>query len=130
MKNKKKKKKRGPKLKINQVNFKKALPGSAGLYSLIAKNLKVSRETVVNFLKRQKTNDMMNLIQQEKETILDMAENKLMLLVKEKNMPAIKWFLATQGKSRGYVEKQEIEHMNISDINISFAKPSKKKVKQ
>ena len=31
--------------------------------------------------------------------------------------------MKTKGKDRGYIERQEISHQGIADINISFTEP-------
>ena len=45
-----------------------------------------------------------------KEGLLDFAESKLFELMNEKNPTALIFYLKTQGKKRGYVERAEFEH--------------------
>ena len=45
-----------------------------------------------------------------RELALDTAENKLMEAVQEGKTAELLFFLKTQGKSRGYVERQEVEN--------------------
>ncbi|RME51974.1 hypothetical protein D6783_06185 [Candidatus Woesearchaeota archaeon] len=47
---------------------------------------------------------------QELERQVDMAELGLNKLIAEGDFKAIKFFLLTKGKTRGYTYKQEIEH--------------------
>ena len=45
---------------------------------------------------------------EERETLIDFAENQLFQQVKDGNITAIIFTLKTIGKSRGYVERQEV----------------------
>ena len=47
--------------------------------------------------------------QSQKETIIDLAENQLVKLVREGDKDAIFFLLKTVGKRRGYSEKMETE---------------------
>lgn len=53
-----------------------------------------------------------------REIAIDIAEDALFQLVREKNVAAILFFLKCHGKSRGYVERQAL------DVNLPFD-PSK-----
>jgi len=95
--------------------FKKALEGTGGVQAVIAKACGVDRSTVTRFI--QKYPKMRLLLDAEAERIIDIAENKLHALVNDKDIRAIKFFLETKGKSRGYVSKQELEIAgNISTL--------------
>ena len=93
--------------KIYKGLFKTAIKGTGGIMLSIANNLKCSREAVYKYCAKHE--DMALLRDQEKEKILDIAENSLFRQAKEGEQWATKYLLATQGKKRGYVEKQEIE---------------------
>ena len=54
---------------------------------------------------------------------VDIFEDAFRELILERNPQAIMFGLKTRGKDRGYVEKQEIEHSGIDNINISFGEP-------
>ena len=49
-------------------------------------------------------------ITEVREELLDIAEEQLHRHVSEGNMTAIMFVLKTKGKSRGYTERQEIDH--------------------
>ena len=52
---------------------------------------------------------MKAVLEEVKETALDIAEDKLMGLIRDGNLGAICFFLKCQGKHRGYVERQKID---------------------
>jgi hypothetical protein len=55
-----------------------------------------------------------------KDIVVDFAETQLHKQVSEGNIAAIIFYLKTQGKKRGYVEKQEIEHSGeIKEIVVT-----------
>jgi len=62
-------------------------------------------------------------IEELREIEVDLFEDAFRELIKEGNPQAIMFGLKTRGKNRGYVEKQEIEHTGIDNINISFGEP-------
>ena len=99
--------------KLTKEMVRKAVENSGGVYSVIAQKCGVGRSTMSMFLHNEKNKDLLIEINQEKEKALDMAENKLMKLIEDGEFQAIKFFLGTQGKSRGYVEKSEI-NANLS----------------
>ena len=49
-----------------------------------------------------------------KESLLDLAEEKLMINIDEAKEASIFFFLKTKGKDRGYVERQEI----LADVAV------------
>ena len=44
-----------------------------------------------------------------REEIIDFAESKLLELIREKHYPSIRFYLETQGKSKGYIVRQEVD---------------------
>ena len=56
------------------------------------------------------------------EIAVDICEGELWKLIKEGNVPSILFFLKTKGKSRGYVERQELTGQNGSPINWNETK--------
>ena len=101
---------------VTKEKFKKAVDGTGGIMLSIAKNLGVSRNSVYEFCNKHP--EMMELRYQEEEKILDIAENSLFNQAKNQEQWATKYLLATKGKSRGYVEKTELEHSGSGKIEI------------
>ena len=92
------------KFTVEQVE--EALWQAAGLRYGAAEKLKCSPSTVTNYIKRHKR--LQRAIEEAKESTLDMAEAQLINLMKDGDRTAIIFFLKTQGKDRGYVERQEL----------------------
>ena len=86
--------------------FLAAIPGSAGIVTTIAKRVGCSWNTAKKYIQKYATVNRAWL--DEKEKILDLAETKLIEQISDGEMWAVKYYLATQGKKRGYTEKQEI----------------------
>lgn len=86
-----------------------------GNLSAVARALKITRKTV--YSKIQDHPELVESVIEGRETSLDDAEQGLDDLVKQGNVAAIIFKLKTQGKSRGYVERQE----NI-DITLDLNK--------
>jgi hypothetical protein len=58
-----------------------------------------------------------------KEIVLDFAESQLHKQVSDGNTTATIFYLKTKGKSRGYIERQEIEHSGeIREIVVNVKK--------
>jgi len=113
--------------KINKTKFLKALKGTAGIISQIAKNLGVQRKSVYEYIER--TPEVKPYIKQEKEQILDLMEGSMIhKAVVEKDFKALNFYLKTIGKDRGYTEKIETELSGGVDNKIIFeiVDPTKK----
>lgn len=89
-----------------------ALQKTAGNVALAARELKCSRSTI--YRKIEQFPDLGEILEDAREELVDIAESKLRQQVMNGNMTAIIFTLKTQGKQRGYVERQEI----VGDINI------------
>lgn len=96
--------------------FKNALTGSFGVQAVIAKTCGVERSTITKFL--NKNPKMRVLLEEEQERIIDVAENKLHAAIGDRDMKAIKFFLQTKGRKRGYQNTQSIEiEGNVSNLS-------------
>jgi len=84
-----------------------SLERSLGVVTTACKQAQIGRTTHYRWLSedkayRQAVNDL-------KSVALDFAESKLHGSIADGNVTAIIFYLKTQGKARGYVERQEIE---------------------
>ena len=98
-------------------NFLKALKNNLGNISQACKSSKISRQTYYRWI-----DDDVEFEEQCKnveESLLDLAENRLLEKIDKYDTTSIIFFLKTKGKKRGYIEKQEVEHTKpISEINF------------
>ena len=86
--------------------FIDAIPGTGGIISLIARRVGCAWHTAKKYIDLYPT--VRAAYDDECESILDLAEGKLIEAVKGGDMSAIKYILSTKGKKRGFVERQEV----------------------
>lgn len=115
--------------KINKTKFKKAVNGTGGILSQIAIKLDVSRKTLYEYIRKEGNAWTADILKHERERIVDMGEGALFKKVKEEDPWAVKYLLSTVGKSRGYTEKQEIEHSGLDSIRVTIDDPMEDKPK-
>jgi len=84
-----------------------ALTKSLGIVTTACKQADVGRTTYYQWLREDP--EFKKAVADIKEVALDFAESQLHKQIQEGNTTATIFFLKTQGKSRGYVERQEIE---------------------
>ena len=96
--------------------FPTVLGLNAGNITATCKKLKVSRATYLKHYASDK--DFKLACDNVQEELLDLAESKALELIQEKNPTMIIFFLKTKGKSRGYVERTEIDERSQRDIRI------------
>jgi len=83
-----------------------ALKEKHGNLSASARYLGCSRNTISRYIDTYPT--VKAVYDEERETLIDFAENQLFQQVKDGNITAIIFTLKTIGKHRGYVERQEV----------------------
>ena len=83
-----------------------AIRESSGLLTLAAKKANLTYKTV--WLYAQDFPSVKQAVQESKERMLDFAEGKLYEKIKEGDNTAIIFYLKTQAKARGYIERQEV----------------------
>jgi len=99
-----------------QEQFIKAIENSGGYVSLIADRVGCAISTVYEWKDKDSVVDA--AIRREKIRQVDFAEGKLQSLIKKENPTAIIFYLKTQGKDRGYVERQEVA--GVAESPLSF----------
>ena len=77
-----------------------------GNLSLVARKLGVSRTTVYRFMESKPT--LKVVLADAREKMIDNVESKLYSKALDGDTTAMIFFLKTQGKGRGYVERQEV----------------------
>lgn len=81
---------------------------------IIAKELGCDRRTLSSYIKK----NFPDLLQEMRESMLDVAEAKLLQNINSGNENAIEYFLDRQGKDRGYGEQSAIPQNAVPVINI------------
>lgn len=104
---------------VTKEALERAIEESYGNITLIAKRLKVHRSTVYDNIKKYELQD---LIDSERERMVDFAESQLINNVKAGKEISIIFLLKTLGKNRGYIEKFEMP----APVNITFIDNSDK----
>lgn len=83
-----------------------AAQDSKGFVTTIAKRLGISRTQVYNLMKKYPT--FKQAIEDQREALKDDAESSLFKQIDQGNITAIIFYLKTQAKDRGYIERQEV----------------------
>lgn len=83
-----------------------ALDANQGLVYLAAESLGCTGQTIYNYAKRYAK--VREAIKEHKEKRKDRVELSLWKLINEGNVAAIIFYLKTQAKDRGYIERQEV----------------------
>jgi hypothetical protein len=114
------------KLEYNNIQHKKTLIiegmiKTLGNVSKTCDMLGINRSTFYEYY----NNDLefKNKIDDIKNIALDFVEDKLINKIKEGDTIAILFYLKTQGKKRGYIERQETELTIQSPVVIDWSEP-------
>ena len=92
--------------KLTAESVTAAIRDMNGNVSAVAKRLGVCRQTVYTYIDRHPS--VKDVLAESRETMLDNAESSLYRAVLAGEAWAVCFFLKTQGKRRGYVERQEV----------------------
>ena len=93
-----------------------AMEKALGIVTSACKSVGISRETHYRWLREDK--DYKDAISDIRDIAIDFAESSLHRQIKDGNTAATIFYLKTQGKKRGYIEKQEIENTGQPNIII------------
>ena len=110
--------KKQPYRKYTQEQMIKALEESKGLIAPAARALGCSRDTVRSYLEEYTAVAQAKLDQ--REAVTDMAENALYAAILRGEAWAVCFYLKTQAKDRGYVEKAEVSGPGGKPISIKL----------
>jgi len=98
--------------------FLDAIPKSAGIISTIAKRIGCDWHTAKKYIVNYPT--IQQAYQDECETVTDLAEAKLIEAIQGSDLSAIKYYLSTKGKHRGYVERQEVTGADGGKLLVEY----------
>jgi len=98
----------------------KAITESQGLLTLAAKKSGIGYRTICRYVAEYPT--VKQAAMDAKERMLDFAESKLYQKISEGDNTAIIFYLKTQGKPRGYIERSEVsgpEGIPLVEIHVN-----------
>lgn len=95
-----------------------AIKESRGFVSKAANLCDTSRTTFHAMINDHPT--LREAVEDARESNKDFVENKLMVSIDEGNVTAIIFYLKTQAKDRGYVERQEITGADGEAVKFIF----------
>jgi hypothetical protein len=87
---------------FTESQVKKAIEGSRGIISSVARKLRCDRGTAKTYIKKLGLDDV---LEAELENGLDIAESQLHKKIDQGDMLAITYYLNNKGQSRGYNRK-------------------------
>jgi len=91
---------------IKKETLLKSLEQSLGVVTVACKKANIPRSTYYKWLKED--SDFAEQVRDIENVALDFAESQLHKQIQENSTSATIFYLKTKGKSRGYVERQEI----------------------
>ena len=97
-------------------DYIKAITEAQGLISVAARRLGCSRTAVYEAAKNHP--EVQRAIDDARERTTDLAEGKLIQKINEGDNTAIIFYLKTQGKRRGYVERQEVTGAEGTELTV------------
>ena len=102
----------------NKELMLEALRNNRGLVEPASRECGVARRTHYDWMKNGP--EYAKEVRDIKELVLDFAEQALHDLMSNLNPAAIIFFLKTQGASRGYIERHEVDVKAADEIKIRF----------
>ena len=87
--------------------FLKVLKNKRGNISVACDASNIARRTYYYWI--EKDQEFKQKAEEAQESLIDLAESKLMENIEANDNTSIIFFLKTKGKKRGYIEKQEVD---------------------
>lgn len=118
-----------PKFAATEAQYAAAIKKARGLLSAAAEALGVDRRTVYRAIERWP--DLQAVVEEARERMTDLAEASLYQKVTAGEPWAVQFYLKTQGKHRGYVERTEFAGVGDQPITVNVTRrvvPSPEKV--
>ena len=103
---------------IKKKAMLKALEDALGVVTMACRTVGIDRTTHYDWLKDDEAYRM--AVADLKEVALDFAESKLHQSIRNGSDTATIFFLKTQGKKRGYIEKTELENSGETIIRVRY----------
>lgn len=97
--------------------FIKAIPGTGGVVSKIADKIGCTWHTARKYIDEYAT--VARAYQDECEKVTDLAESALIKSIAEQEPWAVKYYLSTKGKYRGYAPAADIRQLNVDVMALN-----------
>lgn len=91
----------------------KSLEENMGIVTVSCKAAEVPRQTYYDWMNEDE--EFAKSVQELKNVTLDFVESKLIAQINNDNMTGIIFYLKCQGRERGYIERQDIDHTTKGD---------------
>lgn len=95
-------------------DYAQAITDAQGLISVAARRLGIARSTIYSAIKKHAS--VREAVEDARERTTDLAEGQLFKKLQEGDLTAIIFYLKTQAKKRGYIERQERHHTGALDV--------------
>lgn len=93
---------------VSEAKIIDAVKKSRGLIAVAARSLGIDRRTIYN--RMEKSEAIRDAVEESRDFTTDTAEAALYKAISDGEAWAVCFYLKTQGKARGYIEKQQVEH--------------------
>ena len=103
--------------RLSKNRVKKAIPTSAGIISTIARRLSCDWHTAKDCIDGDP--ELSQMLEDEMEGVLDMAESVVYKSAKDGNTQDAKWLLSKKGKDRGYGDSVDLQHSGRATLALS-----------
>lgn len=103
------------------AQFIDAIPGTGGIITSIAKKVGCTWNTAKKYITNHPT--VAQAYSNEENSVLDMAEVEMIKAMQDGELSALKFYLKTKGKKRGYVERQEVSGPDATPVQIAVSSP-------
>lgn len=100
---------------VTKDEYRRAIENAAGLLSVAARSLGVNRRTIYRAMERWP--ELQDAVDEARDLHLDVAEGKLFAAVQRGEKWAVLFALRTLGKTRGYVERTEVDDLRAADLS-------------
>jgi len=104
---------------LDDKQIAEAILAGKGIVSEAARILDCHRTSLYDHIKANP--ELQAVLDEAREVTLDVAENHLMKLIESDNYNAIRFYLATIGKKRGFVESTEVITKNTEDSGMDLS---------
>ena len=105
-----------PRKRLSAAQVAEAIRAASGILAGAARRLKCSRSTVGRYVAQHAC--CRRARDEAREALVDEAEDKLAKHIRDGDLRAIQFFLRTQGRHRGYVERQEVAGPGGQEMSV------------